>query len=131
MEEPRAPSAPGTAETKYFIMVGGLLVLIIVLLAALWLRERRISIAARREVVALRRNAGAGGRLQAALGRMLAGGRPTSRPLQRAEMTTETVTWNGRPREVFRMTAAAGKQVGLQPGDVVVVSGGSTTAPTE
>jgi len=131
MEETRQSNSPGAAETKYLVAVGGLMVLIIILLGALWLRERRVSMAAQRELAALRRNAGAGGRLQAALGRMLSGAHPASRPLRRDELTSETVTWNGRPREVFRVSPAAGKRVGLRPGDVVVVSRPATTAPGE
>jgi hypothetical protein len=131
MEETRQSNSPGAAETKYLMVVGGLMVLIILLLAGLWLRERRISTTARRELAALRRNVGAGGRLQAALGRMLSGAHPASRPLGRDELTSETVTWNGRPREVFRVSPAAGNRVGLRPGDVVVVSTPATTAPAE
>jgi len=131
MEESRQSNEAAVAETKYLVVVGGLMVLIIILLGALWLRERRISMTARRELAAVRRNAGAGGQLQAALGRMLAGTRPAARPLDRGELTRETVTWNGRPREVFRVGAAAGERVGLRPGDVVVVSGPATTSPAE
>jgi hypothetical protein len=131
MQEPRESSGPAAAETKYLIVVGGLLVLIIVLLAALWLRERRISTTARRELAAARRNVSAAGQLQAALGRMLSGTRPTAQPLQREELPRETITWNGRPREVLRISAPVGRRLGLRPGDALVVSAAATTAPAD
>jgi len=54
---------------------------------------------------------------------------PRARALQREDLPGETVTWNGRPRTVLRISAAAGKRFGLMPGDVVIVARPPTTAP--
>lgn len=130
MEEPRDPPIDAATDRKYVLLVGGLLVAIVVLLAALWLRERRISLTARREVIALRRKAVLRGPLGGAFGRLL-GGRPGPKPLARGDLPAETVTWNGRPQVVFRISPAAGERMGLRPGDVVWVAQVPTTAPAK
>ena len=56
---------------------------------------------------------------------------PTTRPLAREDLPTETVTWNGRPRTVLRVSASAGRRLGLAPGDAVVVSEPPAGAPSE
>lgn len=131
MEDSTPPRPPAGADAKYLLVVGGLLVLIVVLLAGLWLRERRRANAARAELALTQRNTVARGQLQAALTQMLRGRGPASRPraLQREDLPAETVTWNGHPRKVLRASAAAGERIGLLPGDVVVVAAPPATAP--
>jgi hypothetical protein len=130
---PDAAPADGTLDSRYLAIVGGLMVLIIILLAWLWLHERVARNAAYRELVAARGNSALAMQLQATLGRGMAGPqtRP-ARPIQRDDLPAETVNWNGAPRSVLRLSAAAGERVGLRPGDVVVVAPApaTTTAPT-
>lgn len=120
------------ADTIYLGAVGGLLLLIIVLVGALWLRERSRAKAALQDLANLRA-ATAGhiigpDRLQAGLHRLLEAGVPTTRPLQRDDLPSEMVNWNGRPRKVFLVGAAAGRRIGLDPGDVIEVYPAPATA---
>ena len=118
------------SEGKHYAIVGGLLVLIILLLSALWLRERRARVRAQRDLATLREDAAGRLQLQAAMGRMIRGGAAADRrPLPREDLPRETVRWNGQTREVLRVSAAAGRRIGLRPGDAVVVSADPASAP--
>ncbi len=118
-------------EGRYFVIVTALMLLIILLLGWLWARERRAAASARQGLADLRRAAGANVISAQKLQSMLAGG--MHRPLQRDDLPAETVMWNGRGRQVFRVSAAAGARLGLEPNDVVLVSPApsaeATTAP--
>lgn len=118
-------------EGRYFVIVTALMLLIIILLGWLWMRERRAATGARQDLLDLRRVAGANVIGAQKLQSMLAGS--MRRPLQRDDLPMETVTWNGRPRQVFRVSAAAGARLGLEPNDVVLVNPAppaeATTAP--
>jgi len=70
------------------------------------------------------------GDLKGALANMLAGqAEPQSRALQRDDLPAQTVTWNGQPRTVLSVSAAAGQRLGLRPGDVIVVAPPPATGP--
>lgn len=129
MSELNTPDEPSSSETKYFLLVGGLLLAVIILLAALWMRERKALVAVQKELVAARRNLATGGKLQAALGSFLGARRPEDRPLSREDLPLDTVDWDGRPRQILRISAAAGERIGLLPGDVVEVAQPPATAP--
>ena len=125
MQEPdRKPPQPGFVESRYFALVTLLMLLIIVLLGWLWLRERRAAADARRRLADVQHLLGA--KLAGALGT----GLPAARALPREDLPTEKVTWNGRAREVFRISAAAGQRIGLEPNDVVLVAPSPATAPS-
>ena len=119
---------PTGSESRYFAIVGALLVVIIVMLGALWLRERRAVSALGAELEATRERATAGAGLQAALSRLTAR-QATTRPLAREDLPAETVTWDGRRRTVLRVSASAGRRLGLEPGDAIVVSEPPASAP--
>jgi len=119
--EPEPAPAAGV-DGRYYAAVGALLVVIIAVLGVLWLRERRMTAALQRELAETRQRTATGAGLQAALSRLAAPRGPTTRPLARADLPAETVTWNGRSRTVLRVGAAAGRRLGLEPGDVIVVS---------
>ncbi len=133
--KPDAPAA--STDGRYLLIVGGLLLAIIVILAALWLRERQAAVSARADLARLRARGVGQARLQQALGRMMAASRPAGRgagvrAIPREDLPSETVRWNGRPRTVLRLGAGAGRRIGLEPGDVIVVSppaSGPATAP--
>jgi hypothetical protein len=72
------PPSP-QADARQMLLVGGMLVLIIVLLAMLWVRERRARIAAQANVVALRQRL-QNVQMMGALG-SLQPGMPTTLPL--------------------------------------------------
>lgn len=128
-QEPTTPRAPGAADGRYFLAVGGLLVLIVLLLGTLWMLERWRSADLLGQMAALQRNAKRRQAAEAALRQALQGGMMDARPLQRDDLPAETVTWNGRARRVLLIGADAGRRLGLRPGDVVAVASQPTSAP--
>jgi len=61
---------------------------------------------------------------------MLAGKtEPRARALQRDDLPAEVITWNGQPRTVLSVSAAAGQRLGLWPGDVIVVAPPPASGP--
>jgi len=126
--EPGAPKLP--ADAKYLLIVCGLLLMIVILLAVLWIRERRTTNDLRFRVdgmSALLQRQTLGGQIGQLLG-VQAG--PPSQPLRRDELATEVVTYDGRPRTVMLVGAAAGRRIGLLPGDVIAVSQPPAKMPT-
>jgi hypothetical protein len=113
---PPAPSQDASSDARYLLVIGGLMILIIVLLAALWLKERARANRAAESMAAMRNLT------SRELGRFLGAQAPGVRPLQRDDLPAETVDWNGRPRKVLLVGPAAGTRLGLQPGDVLVVA---------
>jgi len=112
--------ASAQADTRYFMVVGALLGLIIAALAALWLRERARRVSAEQALALVRQQQQ---RAQEVLGRLMSARVAEAvRPVARDDLPRETVTWNGRQKSVLRIGAAAGKRFGFAPGDVIVVS---------
>jgi hypothetical protein len=120
---------PGNSDAKYLLVVAGLMMTIVILLSVLWIRERR-NVAILQGELALARRSSARVDLQGELARMLAArAEPQARALQRDDLPAQTVTWNGQPRTVLSVSAAAGKRLGLEPGDVIVVAPPPATEP--
>lgn len=126
---PATTPAPGGSDAKYLLVVAGLMMTIVILLSVLWIRERRNGAILRGELETARRGAIRSG-LQGELARLMTGQPdPQSRALQRDDLPAQTVTWNGQPRTVLSVSAAAGQRMGLRPGDVIVVAPPPATAP--
>ena len=127
-QEVGPPKPP--ADAKYLLIVCGMLLLIVVLLSVLWIRERRTSNDLRSQLGAYKtqfqRMAVSGQLAQ----RFAAQSGGQARPLDRDQLAAETVTYNGQPRTVLLVGAAAGRRMGLLPGDVIEVSMPPATAPT-
>ena len=119
---PAPAPTPGGSDAKYLLVVAGLMMTIVILLSVLWIRERRNVAHLQGELQIARRGAMRGD-LQGALANMLAGKtEPRARALQRDDLPAEVITWNGQPRTVLSVSAAAGQRLGLWPGDVIVVA---------
>ncbi len=155
MTDQDVPPRSAADESKQYLVIGGLLVLIIALLATLWVRERRSRVSAEATVVQLRqqlqaiqqlsglRTLGQGDEaLQEALRQRMEGGEleplapgteppALPAPVQREDLPSETAEFQGRVRTVFRISEAAGRRIGFAPGDVVVVQESPATAPGE
>jgi len=126
--QPKSSSAP--ADTKYLLIVCGLMMAIVILLSVLWIRERRITNDLRRTVQGLElqfQRMAIGGQL----GKLFApqGESSQAKPIQRLDLPAETVTWNGTSQTVLLVGAAAGQRIGLEPGDVVRICLPPATAP--
>ena len=126
---PAPAPTPGGSDAKYLLVVAGLMMTIVILLSVLWIRERRNVAHLQGELQIARRGAMRGD-LQGALANMLAGKtEPRARALQRDDLPAEVITWNGQPRTVLSVSAAAGQRLGLWPGDVIVVTPPPASGP--
>jgi len=127
------------SDAKYLTAVGVLMGLIIVSLAGLWLAERGRRIRAEKQLAGADRQIDA---LKAALGsaatRQLAaaglpGGAETAPavalPLEDI-LAKGPIKWQGEDRTLVRITAAAGRRLGLNPGDLIDVARAPSTAPS-
>lgn len=117
------------SDARYLLVVCGLLLLIIILLSYLWIKEKRTNGVLVRRVEAMSQLQTMANRGQ--LERFLAAQNGASAtPLDRGELATRVVDFDGESRTVMLVGAAAGRRIGLQPGDVIVVSPPPTTQPT-
>lgn len=127
--EDTEPQRPPASDVKYLLVVSGLLMGIVILLSVLWIRERRNAVDLDNQLRIARQRAMTG-QLSGDLARVLAGqAGAQARSLQREDLPAETVTWNGQPRTVLRVSATAGERLGLRPGDVVLVAPPPANAP--
>ncbi len=116
------------ADTRYLALVGGLLVLIVALLAVLWIRERTNRISAQEQVVSLLRDRKG---MQAGMQQMMLAQKFMAvQPVNREDMITERGVLNGKTVTLVRISAAAGERFGFLPGDVVLVAPTGRTPPT-
>ncbi len=134
--------AKGSSEinTRFTIIAGSLLLVIIALLAGLWLRMRTRAMWAERDAAALRSQlklaTGAGVRfsggpeaLDAMLRKVAAKGIRRQK-VQRESLKTKQVNLDGRDVKAFRLPADAAETLGFMPGDVIIVDRPApTTAP--
>ena len=120
------------ADVRYLVVVGGLLLLIVVALAVLWVNERNGRIVAQIELTRLRvQQSGSLGSLMSESGWRIAppGG---ARAVNRGDLPRKAVILDGRETAALQISAAAGTRFGFQEGDVILVAEEppqSTTAP--
>lgn len=117
---------------KYLGAVGVLLVIVIGLLGLLWVKEHRLRIASESRTAELR-NKYSG--LESVLGDVLTGGGPGMVPIRRdslpTSLSTRKVDFENRQQTVFEMDASMGRQMGLRPGDLIlIVEEPPTSQPT-
>jgi hypothetical protein len=128
-----AGGSPQT-DSRYLIIVGALLLVIIGSLAALWMMERNRRITAENDLVA------ANGKMQslqtALLGKMMAAGEGAAvPPINRRLIPSKEAQLGADRVRVFDVTSEAGRMIGFEPGDVIRVlpdqppASGPSTAP--
>ena len=122
------------ADSRYLIIVGALLLVIIGSLAALWMMERNRRITAENDLVAANQKTQS---LQTALiGKMMAAGEGAAAPPINRKLIPYKDAQLGADRvRVFDVTTEAGRMIGFEPGDVIRVlpdqppASGPSTAP--
>ncbi len=119
------PAEESSPDSRYLAIVGGLLIIIIGVLATLWLRERSRAAGLENEVYRLRRR---GEQMQLAGQVFLSQYAGKVDPLSRNEWHLEKRRFEGKLHDVFVLKASAADRLGLAPGDVAV--GASPTEPT-
>lgn len=117
----------------FLIVVGVLMLFIIGMLAVLWSRERARRIEAEGDAQAaieklhkvesfLMKGMLGGGDAKAQLQSATAEALPRSKPVNREDLVPAAVTLDGRSREAFTISPAAGERMGFRGGDVIIVS---------
>ena len=139
MNDENAAGTSGT-DTKFVIITGSLLLVIIALLAGLWASMRTRAMRAESDVTALRsqlkfatgagvRFSGTPGSPEAMLQQMVSKAMRRHK-VQRENLQTEQVNLNGRDVKALRLPADAAEKFGFMPGDVIIVDKPPpTTAP--
>jgi len=113
-----------STDARYFALVGGLLVVIIAALAWLWLAERQRRADVEEALIELRRQRV----LSLAEVMRMQGGMGAQRAsVRREDLTPREVTLDGRRREAFFISTSAGRRMGFDGGDVIVVEAPSRT----
>ena len=124
-QPPAAASQTLSISAGYLVTVGGLLLLIIAVLAALWIRERTRRVAAQRDVSQLLEQSERDKRTLAqmmigAMGRQM-GAESEAKPFQRQDHKPVAVTLDGARRQAYVLPASGAQRFGFQAGDVIVV----------
>ena len=128
-DQPVNARPPAQTDTRYLLIVGILMLLIVVSLAVLWVTERN------RRLTAETRAANAAAtqqKIQGLLGQaVFGGGQGSARPIDREDiLTIGEATLDGRQVRALTVKSDAGWRVGLRPGDVLIVAEESpATAP--
>ena len=122
---PAAPFQTATLSAGYLVTVGGLLLLIIGVLAALWMRERNRRVAAERDVSQLLEQSDRDRKMMAqmmmgSIGRQI-GPEAEGRAFQRQDHKPVSVTLDGAKRQAYILPASGARRFGFQAGDVIVV----------
>lgn len=108
------------ADSRQLVIVGGLMLLIIGLLAFLWTRERSRRVTAQRQLAVLHQRHDA---LNTTLANVLVGrAEDSSRKVRREDLPQEQALLNGKKATVMRISATAGERMGFRPGDIIIVS---------
>lgn len=136
MTQTEQPTSPDQADTKYLIIVGGLLMVIIATMCLLWMRERGKRMEAESKLAEINsRDA----KVQSVLSQLM-GGEPgesmrpavaSARPVERGDLRPVAGTLNGEAVQVFEVSASAGERIGFRPGDVVRVATLPATSPSQ
>jgi len=131
-----APASQGSgtgqgSEARTSLILGGLMMLIAISLAGLWIIERGRSSRAEHNEAQLRMQLAPMLQQQKKMqmvGQMLAeqGGLT---PIARDQLPTRPVEYDGQKRAVLLLSASLGGQIGFQPGDIIEVSQPPATQP--
>jgi len=114
--EPQSTDRPEAArDTRFLLVVGAMLLVIIASLSALWLRERARRI---RAEVAYTRVRGINRRLEGVLGKVLSQQAPRVR---RSRLPVDIHQLDGQPRRVLHLDARQAERLGFAPGDLISV----------
>ena len=117
-------------DSRYLLLVGGMLVLIIVLLGVLWMRERNARIAAEDRLARLRIQQQPGQMGQALQQMILRRQMEVVGAIRREDLPRERGVLDGRPVTVIHLGASGGRRLGFEPGDVVAISSEPASAPS-
>lgn len=135
LDDPRQPVSTNQAKAStsaasgnfYNILMGVLLLVIIVSLTMLWMRERSRRRDAEAAIATLEETHSKFKQQAGQLMLQQFGGGPDSPAgIQRGDFEPQEVTLDGKKALAIKVSAGAGRKVGLLPGDVLVVAQAAT-----
>ncbi len=121
MNDSPTPQGPNDgSDTRYLIIAGVLLVVIIASLSVLWVKERRARFEAQCRAAELKLD---NDRLQDVMGKILIGNSAGAvRPIRREDLPARTINIAGTARRLLQISPEAGGRFGFAPGDLIEVS---------
>lgn len=122
------PNTTPEQNNTFSLIVAALLVVILVALAGLWIIERRQRGRAENDLMLLQAE---GQKKMQTMGNMLVQQMTQKQvAVNREQLPTQQVDFNGRARTILLLSAADGEKLGFQPGDVIFVTQPATSQPT-
>ena len=132
-EQENKETTASPVDMRFVYMVVGLLILIVLTMAGLWIIERgqknRLQAKFNESQKQMQKRLRGQEYKTQRLGTMLASQAMASR-VQRGELATQEVDWNGKKRTVLLLGGEVGQGFGFQPGDVILVTAPPKTPQT-
>ena len=121
MDEMKTPDPIPHADLRFHLLAGGLLVVILITLAGLWIMERGRRVRIESTMATMRQQLAEQQKKVTAVSQMLI--REASTPtVNRRELPTTKVQWNGREKTVLLLGVEIGGRLGFESGDVVQIT---------
>ncbi|MCD4825544.1 MAG: hypothetical protein K8S55_13185 [Phycisphaerae bacterium] len=128
-EQENNETAASAVDMRFVYMVVGLLIVIVLTMAGLWIVERGQKSRLQADFNESQKHLQGQEHKMQRLGTMLAGQAMTSR-VHRGELATQEVDWNGKKKTVLLLGGEVGRELGFQPGDVILVTAPPKTQQT-
>ncbi len=123
MDETKTTDPGVRPNSRFQLLAGGLLVVIVISLAGLWMMERARSFRTENTTAEMREQLTEQQKKLQTIGQMLI--RQVNAPVtNRSEMGTIKVQWNGEKKTVLLLGEGVGKRLGFESGDVILITPG-------
>ena len=123
MDETKTTDPGVRPDSRFQLLTGGLLVVIVITLAGLWMMERARRTRTENTTAGMREQLAEQQKKVQAIGQMLV--RQVNEPItNRSELATIEVQWNGEKKTVLLLGKSVGKRLGFESGDVILITPG-------
>ena len=121
MNEIKTPGPVPQADLRFNLLAGGLLVVILITLAGLWIMERGRRVRTESSMTTMLQQLEQQQKKLMAMGQMLV--QEVSTPVvNRRGLPTTKVQWNAREKTVLLLSAEIGGKIGFESGDVIQIT---------
>ena len=123
MDETKTTDPGVRPDSRFQLLTGGLLVVIVITLAGLWMMERARRARTESTMAGMRGQLAEQQKKMQTIGQMLV--RQMNAPItNRSELGTIKVQWNGEKKTVLLLGEGVGKRLGFESGDVILITPG-------
>ncbi len=123
MDETKTTDPGVRPDSRFQLLTGGLLVVIVITLAGLWMMERARRVRTENTTAEMREQLAEQQKKLQTIGQMLI--RQVNAPItNRSELGTVKVQWNGEKKTVLLLGEGIGKRLGFESGDVILITPG-------